>query len=65
LYRPLAALSVVGCLALIVIGMQPPNQQAVWIVGGAFVLLTLAWFGFVRRRFHGPPATVLSKVRPL
>jgi len=64
-YRPLAALSVVGCLALIVIGMQPPNQQAVWIVGGAFAALTLAWFGFVRRRFQGPPATVLSKVRPL
>ncbi|HVE38761.1 MAG TPA: amino acid permease [Planctomycetota bacterium] len=63
-YRPLAALSVVGCLALIVIGMQPPNQQAVWIVGGAFALLTLAWFGGVRRRFQGPPATVLSKIRP-
>jgi amino acid transporter len=64
-YRPLAALSVLGCLALIVIGMQPPNEQAVWIVGGAFGLLTLAWFGFVRRRFQGPPAAVLSKVRPL
>ena len=63
-YRPLAALSVIGCLALIVIGMQPPNQQAVWIVGGAFGLLTLAWFAFVRRRFQGPPATVLQKVRP-
>jgi amino acid transporter len=64
-YRPLAALSVIGCLALIVIGMQPPNQQALWIVGGAIALLTLAWFGFVRRRFQGPPATVLSRVRPL
>src|SRR5207247_5076505 len=45
-YRPLAALSVLGCLFLIVIGMQPPYEQAVWIVGGAFALLTLAWLGF-------------------
>ena len=64
-YRPLAALSVIGCLFLIVIGMQPPNQQAVWIVGGAVALLGLAWFGFVRRRFQGPPATVLSKAGPM
>jgi amino acid transporter len=55
-YRPLAALSVLFCLFLIVIGMQPPNQQAVAIVGGAVALLTLAWFGFVRTRFQGPPS---------
>ncbi|HLF92433.1 MAG TPA: amino acid permease [Planctomycetota bacterium] len=54
-YKPLAALSVVGCLFLIVIGMQPPNQQAVWIVGGAVAVLGVAWFGFVRTRFQGPP----------
>jgi amino acid transporter len=60
-YKPLAALSVVGCLFLIVIGLQPPNEQAIYIVGGAVALLTLAWFGFVRRRFQGPPATILVK----
>jgi amino acid transporter len=55
-YRPLAALSVLFCAFLLVIGMQPPNQQAVYIVGGAVALLALAWFGFVRKRFHGPPS---------
>ncbi len=60
-YRPLAALSVVGCLFLIVIGMQPPNEQAAYIVGGAVALLALTWFAFVRKRFQGPPATVLAK----
>src|SRR5439155_8501604 len=60
-YRPLAALSVIGCLFLIVIGMQPPNDQAVWIVGGAIALLAVAWFGVVRSRFQGPPSTVMSR----
>ncbi len=54
-YRPLAVLAVLGCLFLIVIGMQPPNQQAVWIVGGVSVLLVVVWFAVERRRFKGPP----------
>src|SRR6185436_12226078 len=63
-YRPLAVLSTLGCLFLIVIGMQPPNEQAVYIVGSAVALLALSWFAFVRKRFQGPPATVLSKIGP-
>jgi len=54
-YRPLAVVAVVGCVGLIVIGMQPPNQQAVWIVGGAVVALVAIWFGFERTHFRGPP----------
>ncbi|MCI0540323.1 MAG: amino acid permease [Verrucomicrobiales bacterium] len=54
-YRPLAVLSALGCLFLIVIGMQPPNQQAAWIVGIVAVLMTVVWFGVERRRFKGPP----------
>lgn len=59
-YRPLAILAVIGCSGLIVIGMQPPNQQAVWIVGGALILLTVVWFGFERKRFQGPPHLVTT-----
>lgn len=55
LYRPLAVVSVLGCVFLIVIGMQPPNEQAVKIVGGAVAMLLLVWFGLERRRFKGPP----------
>lgn len=58
-YRPLAALSVLFCGFLILIGMQPPNEQAVYIVGGAIALLAIAWFAGVRTRFQGPPPTVL------
>jgi amino acid transporter len=54
-YRPLAVVSALFCAFLIVIGMQPPNQQAVWIVGGAAALLAAIWFGFERKRFRGPP----------
>ena len=64
-YRPLAALSVVFCGFLIVIGMQPPNEQAVAIVGGAIALLSIAWFAGVRTRFQGPPPTImLNSVAP-
>jgi amino acid transporter len=55
LYRPLAVVSVLGCLFLIIVGMQPPNDQAVFIVGGAVLLLLIVWFGVERRRFKGPP----------
>jgi amino acid transporter len=59
-YRPLAAISVLGCVGLIVIGVQPPNQKTAWIVGGALAVLALIWFGGARRRFAGPPEALLA-----
>jgi amino acid transporter len=53
-YRPLAAVSVIGCLGLIAIGMHPPNEKSVWIVGGVLVLLAVLWFAGVKSRFAGP-----------
>ncbi|HAB15767.1 MAG TPA: amino acid permease [Verrucomicrobiota bacterium] len=55
-YRPLALVATSGCLFLLVIGVQPPNQQAVPIVGGAILLMLIVWFSVERRRFRGPPA---------
>lgn len=54
-FKPMAAVSVVGCLFLLVIGVQPPNERALWIVGATFVGMAVVWFGFERRRFQGPP----------
>jgi amino acid transporter len=54
-FRPLAWLSACGCLALIVIGMQPPNERSIWIVGGVALLLGMIWIGGERYRFPGPP----------
>jgi amino acid transporter len=60
-YRPLAAISVLGCLALIAIGVQPPNQKTGWIVGGTLLVLAAIWFGHARRRFAGPPEALLAR----
>ena len=54
-YRPLAIISALGCVGLIVIGVQPPNQIAVYILGGTGVLMFLVWVGCERKRFRGPP----------
>ena len=59
-YRPLALLSVIGCLGMIIIGMQPPNERSIWVVGGVAMGLTVAWFAGVRHRFPGPPQMTLS-----
>ena len=53
-YRPLALIATAGCAGLILIGLQPPNEIAGWIVGGMAAGLTVAWWGGVRRIFHGP-----------
>jgi amino acid transporter len=59
LFLPLAVLSVLGCLCLIVIGMQPPNDVAVWVVGAMLVGLLGLWFGYMRRHFPGPAKEAL------
>jgi hypothetical protein len=54
-FRPLAWLGAAGCLAMIVVGMQPPNERSVWLVGGMATLLAINWLGGERYRFPGPP----------
>ena len=48
-------MSVLGCLVIIAIGIAPPNDMNVWIVGGTLAALTVMWFAFERHRFQGPP----------
>jgi amino acid transporter len=62
-YRPLAVVAVLGCGLLIVIGVQPPYDKALWTIGGIVVLLTVAWFGWERGRFAGPLHGVLTPQR--
>jgi amino acid transporter len=54
-YRPIAAICVLGCIFFAIIGVQPPNDKALWIALAAFVLTGGCWFGFERFRFRGPP----------
>lgn len=65
-YRPLALIAAIGCSGLLIIGMQPPNQTARWIVGGMVLVLLFGWWCFARWTFRGPPARLVQQaaVRP-
>jgi amino acid transporter len=60
-YRPLALLSVAGCVVLFGVAVQPPNEKVRWIVGGTALLLAAVWFGHARRSFRGPPAVLAGR----
>ena len=54
-YRPIAVVCVLGCLVLIYIGVQPPNDQALTVLKGSVIVGLIVWFGLERKRFAGPP----------
>jgi amino acid transporter len=60
-YRPLAAVSVLGCLGLIYVGMQPPNEKSLYVVAATVLVLTAWWWLGERRRFPGPPQARLTR----
>ena len=59
-YRALAATSVLGAGLVVWIGVQPPNEKALSVLGAAGLILLGAWWLGVRRRFKGPPVTSLT-----
>jgi amino acid transporter len=59
-YQPLAVVCLFGCGFLVLIGIQPPNEMALWIVLGSCGVTAAVWFGVMRHRFQGPPQTLLS-----
>jgi amino acid transporter len=62
-YRPLAGLAVLGCGLLLWIGVKPPNDKALVIVGGMALVMALVWFAWSSKRFAGPPEQMLSELR--
>lgn len=62
-YRVVAAICVFGCIVLIYIGVQPPNEKALSITLGALVLTAIVWFSFERQHFQGPPQGVMIQQR--
>lgn len=54
-YRVIGVISVIGVVALIYAGIQPPNQAALPVTAGLAVILVVAWNLGVRRVFQGPP----------
>jgi amino acid transporter len=51
-YRPLAIVCVGGCIVLIVISVQPPNDIATPIIGITTGLFVVLWFGWMRHHFR-------------
>jgi cytochrome c-type biogenesis protein CcmH/NrfF len=47
--------SIISALVIFFIGVQPPNDWALWITVGFVVLTAIVWIVFEQRRFQGPP----------
>jgi amino acid transporter len=60
LYRLLAAVSVVGVLLVVWIGVQPPNDKALTVLLAVSALLFASWWLGVKRVFHGPPVMTVA-----
>ena len=54
-YSLFAVLSIVAMILIFVIGIQPPNDWALYITVGFLILTAIVWFLFENRRFKGPP----------
>ena len=46
---------IIASVFIFVVGIQPPNDKALWVTVAFFALLVVVWFALERRRFKGPP----------
>jgi amino acid transporter len=60
-YRAVAILSIVGCGLILVVGVQPPNEQNLWTLLAAIAMTALVWLVYERDHFRGPPPGVLNR----
>jgi amino acid transporter len=54
-FKIIAVLSLISMVVMFVIGVQPPNDWALYITVGFLILTAIVWFAFEQRRFKGPP----------
>lgn len=54
-YRVVGVLTIAAIALVFYLGVQPPNDAALWITLVFLAATALIWFGFERRRFKGPP----------
>jgi amino acid transporter len=54
-YRVVAVLCIAIAVLIFYIGVQPPNDKALWITVVFLAVTLVVWFGLERRRFQGPP----------
>jgi hypothetical protein len=58
-YFVLAMPAILSCVILVLIGMQPPNQKSVLVLGLFTATLGVCWWAGDRNRFAGPPVTTI------
>lgn len=54
-FKLFAVLSGLAMALIFILGIQPPNEWALYITVGFLVVTAIVWYGFERRRFRGPP----------
>jgi len=54
-YRIVGVLAIFAIALIFYLGVQPPNDAALWITGAFLAITAVVWFGFERKRFQGPP----------
>ncbi|MBW8301796.1 MAG: amino acid permease [Hydrogenophaga sp.] len=54
-FRVVAVLVLLAMALIFYIGIQPPNDWALPITIGFFVITAVVWFAFENKRFKGPP----------
>ena len=52
-----AFLAVIGCIVLVVVGVQPPNEKVGYLLFWGIVALIVIWYVVEKKRFAGPPLT--------
>ena len=51
----MSVLAIVGCVLLIFVGVQPPNEKVGYLIVGLLVAMAIFWIALESRRFQGPP----------
>jgi len=54
-FKIVCVLSLISMVLIFFIGIQPPNDWALYITVGFLVLTAIVWFAFENWRFKGPP----------
>jgi amino acid transporter len=55
--RPVSVLALLGSVALVIVGVQPPNEKVGYLLAGGLFSLVVVWWTVERRRFMGPPSS--------
>jgi amino acid transporter len=53
----IAFLAVIGCIILVIVGVQPPNEKVGYLLLAGIVALIIIWHLVEKNRFAGPPLT--------